>query len=178
MKKFFANFEEIATSIFLVLIIGLTSFNVLLRMTTSHSIQWTEEFSYFCFAWLIFVGMAAAYKRSMHAGIDLLIRFFPNKIQKTVSIATVFLILIGVAVLGYLSLNFAIHAWGKVTPVLKISYFFIDISITVGCILVCLHSIAIIRHMVLKHDYFGEIPLYENLKQLDNEVDIHLAENN
>ena len=78
LKKICVNIEEIIAGIALCIMSVATVFNVFCRLILSKSYPWAEEISYFCFAWLIFVGASAVYKRYQHSSIDILVRVFPD----------------------------------------------------------------------------------------------------
>lgn len=167
MKKVLANLEEIIVSFFLLLMVCMISFNVVLRVATRQSIPWLEEVSYFCFAWIIFVGASAAYKRSLHGGIDLLVRLFPETARKVVSLLSTFLILLICVVMTFFSFRFAVSAGSKVTPILYISYFWVDLSAVVGFGMMCVHSLGFIKNLFLHQDYYRSKPLYSGILDYD-----------
>lgn len=167
MKKIFANLEEIIIAFFLLVMVSLISGNVIIRLITGESITWLEEISYFSFAWVIFVGASAAYKRNLHGGIDLLVRLFPQSIRQIVSLLSTFLIMIVCIVMAYLSWRFAISVGAKVTPVLYISYFWVDLSAVIGFALMVVHSLFFIKNLFVKKDYYRAEPLYEGILNYD-----------
>lgn len=167
MKRIWANLEEIIISFFLFVMVGVISVNVILRLTVHLSFSWLEEVSYFCFAWVIFVGASAAYKRSLHGGIDLLVRLFPEKVRKFVSMLSTILILIICIALTLLSYQYAVGSGSKVTPVLYISYFWVDLSAVVGFALMCIHSLFFLKNLFIHKDYYRSMPLYAGILNYD-----------
>lgn len=145
MKKLIAfilsNVEEIVTAIFLAALLLLTIFNVTLRFTTGRSLVWTEEVSFGCFAWVVFLGASAAYKRHLHSSVEILVQTMPKRFQQVVETVTYVALLLTLGVITYFSLRFSIAAHFKVTPVLKIPYTYIDISVCVGCLLMSVHTV-------------------------------------
>lgn len=141
MKRFINNFEEIISGIALTLVLFIVIFNVLARYFFSMSFNWAEEIAAIGFAWCVFVGASACYKRGMHIGIDILFKFLPVRIARFVSLGTGALLVVSNIYLTYLSLVFSISAWIKPTAVLLIPYTFVDISATVGFSLMSVHSI-------------------------------------
>ena len=81
MKKILTNIEEIITGIALCIMTVLIVMNVFCRLFLSKSFTWAEELSYICYAYVIFVGSSALYKRFGHSAIDLVVRAFPQKLQ-------------------------------------------------------------------------------------------------
>lgn len=167
MRKIFANLEEIISAIFLTVMVAVLVGNVVMRITVSKSILWMEEIAYLCFAWVVFVGAAAAYKRNLHSSIDMVVRLFPAAIRSVVAVAGMLLTLAACVVMVVLSYNFSIHAWGKYTPFLYIRYTFIDLSVTAGFLFMCVHCVAFLRNMLKYGDFVKERQLYANIYSMD-----------
>ena len=76
MKKFLTNIEEIITGAALCVMTVLIVMNVFCRLFLKKSFTWSEEISYICYAYVIFVGSSSLYKRFGHSAIDLVyVRF-------------------------------------------------------------------------------------------------------
>lgn len=171
MRKFLANFEEIVAATFLSVLLVLTICNVGLRFTTGRSLAWSEEISYMCFAWVVFVGASAVYKRGMHSSIDIIVHFLPGTVSRALAFCVTLTVTAAIAVIAWLSIELTYNAYTKLTPILYIPYTFIDLSITTGFALMFVHSIGFLRNIV-KHDNYRDVPLYAGIISLDpNQVD-------
>lgn len=171
MKKILANIEEIIAAFFLSVLLILTIANVALRFTTGRSLAWSEEISYLCFAWVVFVGASAVYKRGMHSSIDIVVHFLPESLSRILAFGVTLVITAAIAVVGWLSLELTYNAYTKLTPILYIPYTFVDLSITTGFALMLVHSFGFLRNIV-KYENYREIPLYRGIVNFDlNEVD-------
>jgi TRAP-type transport system small permease protein len=145
LKWFLSNFEEIVSGIALSITVLVIGFNVIMRYFFSASMNWAEELSAIAFAWVIFIGSAACYKRYMHIGIDVLVNIFPAEARRKLELATaVFLAGLNVY-LFILSLEFSISAWEKPTAVLLWPYTVVDGSAALGFAFMIWHSI---RHAI------------------------------
>ncbi len=141
MKKLFNNLPEIISGIALVIVLFSVITNVLLRYFFSISIAWAGELSTISFAWLIFVGASACYKRKAHIGIDVLVNMLSEKNKRKIEfIVGIFLVLINTYVF-YLSIILAVGAWTKPTPILEIPYTFVNLSLVIGFGLMTIYSI-------------------------------------
>ena len=137
----FRNFEEIIAGTGLVITILAVSFNVVMRYFFARSQNWAEEIASMGFAWVVFVGAAAVYKRKMHIGIDVFVNLMPLGIKSSLQWGmNIFLVFLN-AYLTYLSLVFAVSAWTKPTHILLIPYTFVDLSATVGFALMTFHAV-------------------------------------
>lgn len=145
LKWLLSNFEELVSGVALAVTVLVIGFNVIMRYFFSASMNWAEELSAIAFAWVIFVGSAACYKRYMHIGIDVLVNVFPPEARRILDLATaVFLAGLNVY-LFILSLQFSISAWEKPTAVLLWPYTVVDGSAALGFAFMIWHSI---RHAV------------------------------
>lgn len=142
LKFIVLNFEEIIAGAGLVITILAIAFNVVMRYFFSNSQNWAEEIATLGFAWVVFVGAAAVYKRNMHIGIDAVVNILPAGIRSALDVSlNVFLVVLN-AYLTYLSLVFSIEAWVKPTHILLIPYTFVDLSATVGFSFMTVHAAA------------------------------------
>ena len=176
MKKFLSNFEEIIAGIALIILIILVCINVILRFATSKSINWLEEIVFMCFAYIIFLGASAAFKRNLHSGIDLFVKKLPPKAQAVVSACTTVFLLITCIAITYLSFTYAAASGMKKTPILRIPYFYIDISATLGFGLMCIHCLSFIKNIFQYRDYYREKQIYPDIYQYDSAEDAALDE--
>ena len=132
LKWIFSNFAEIVAGIGLSVMMIITAFNVLSRYIFSFAFGGVEEITLMGSAWCIFVGAAAAYKRRMHYGVDILLSMLPESWKKRANFIIDLLLFICLGYITYLSYVFAMNAWVKPTPYLSIPYFYIDISAALG----------------------------------------------
>lgn len=166
IKIFFANLEEFIAGIFLILLICLTSSNVILRLVTGRSLSWAEEISYASYAWVVFVGASAAFKRKGHSSIDLLVQLFPKKMEKAVVVVTTVIEMAAIGMIACLAVNLSKAAVTKLTPILHISYTYVDISVVFGFSMMLIHCIKQIYN-IIKYDDFNTRPLYASLISID-----------
>lgn len=171
MKKVLSNLEEIIAGIALTVLIVLVCVNVFLRGITSKSINWMEEVVFLCFAYVIFLGASAAFKRNLHSGVDLVVRVLPKKMQAVVSVLSTLLLFAACLAVTYLSFVFAVSSGMKKTPILRIPYFYIDISATFGFGLMCIHCLSFIKNIFKHHDFFRERTLYRQIYRYDSAED-------
>lgn len=124
-----------------ILALILTVCNVFARYVLNSSYPGTEEYVMICFAYVVFLGAAAAYKAKMHYGIDVFINLCPEKIRKIVSVITQLLITVCMAYITYLAISYAFSSVRRTTSYARISYFWILLPMAVGFFLITLYSI-------------------------------------
>ena len=132
LKKICVNIEEIIAGIALCIMSVATVFNVFCRLVLSKSYPWAEEISYFCFAWLIFVGASAVYKRYQHSSIDILVRVFPEKLKVVVTMFSNDSADCVYRSSGIFKPGIFVNAWTRKTPIMNIPYTFEALAMTVG----------------------------------------------
>ncbi len=141
LKWVLRNLEELVSGSALVVTIVTVVFNVAMRYIFRRSFNWAEELAAMGFAWVVFVGAAACYKRKMHIGIDALVSALPSRLQNSLVIAVDgFLVLVN-AFLTYQSLIYSAHGWTRPLAVLRIPYTFVNVSASIGFGLMLMHSV-------------------------------------
>ena len=163
MKKFLTNIEEIITGAALCVMTVLIVMNVFLKK----SFTWSEEISYICYAYVIFVGSSSLYKRFGHSAIDLVVRAFPQKVQVICAIFSTGVLTVTCALSFVLSCGYCASSWTRRTQLLKIPYSVESFALVLGFGFMLIHSIMFFKNVITKKDYFHEIPIYENIYKID-----------
>ncbi|MFD1780080.1 TRAP transporter small permease [Fredinandcohnia salidurans] len=147
LKKWFNPIDDIISVIAISIISFLTIINVFCRFVLNSPISWAEEITLGCFIWLIFIGISSAMKRDGHIGVDYFIQKMPKAMRNVCTIigaAAIYFVLIYIFI--YLGFELASQASSKVTPVLGISYTYIDLAVPIGGLLTAIHfTIKLIR---------------------------------
>nr|WP_304216688.1 TRAP transporter small permease [Fredinandcohnia onubensis] len=147
LKKWFNPIDDFISVIAISIISFLTIINVFCRFVLNSPISWAEEITLGCFIWLIFIGISSAMKRDGHIGVDYFIQKMPKAMRNVCTIigaAAIYFVLIYIFI--YLGFELASQASSKVTPVLGISYTYIDLAVPIGGFLTAIHfTIKLIR---------------------------------
>lgn len=144
MKRFFHHLDDYLGVLALSGIIILISSNVFFRFILNNPITWTEEVSLALFIWLTFIGISSGIKHNSHVGIDYFVRKMPDKIRHYIQVARLVVIFAAtILVFVYWGAAFAIHGVAKVTPVLGISYTFINLAVPLGSLLAVFHLLKV-----------------------------------
>ena len=92
--------EETLIAVFLGLMTLITFANVVARYIFNSNILWALEATVFLFAWLVLLGIGYGVKHSLHIGVDVLVKTFPSKTQKVITlVATVACIVFAILLL-------------------------------------------------------------------------------
>jgi len=159
MKWILKNIEELISMIALTIMILLICINVIARFFFTIAWGWLQEVAIIAFAWCIFIGAAACYKRKMHVGIDFLINLFPASIKRIVVLFVNILLVISNIYLTYLSLVLSVTSWHKPTDMLRLPYTFVNISATIGFTFMTFHAINDLRKSICAKDRCSEVKI-------------------
>jgi len=126
------NLEEIISGTALVIVVASASWGVFTRYLTRSPATWSGELATLAFAWVVFVGASACFKRGGHVSIDMLVNFLPRAtrapIQATIDVV-VFAFCVCVAVLAA---RLSIQNWDNPTSVMRVPIAINYLAVVVG----------------------------------------------
>lgn len=172
LKRIFVNFEEVVAGSALFLMTACVFFNTFGRIFFKKSFATLDELSYLFFAYVIFVGSSALYKRYGHGVIDLVVRLLPEKIQAAISAVISALLVFICGLTFYLSCGYCLSAWTRYSQTLQIPQSFTAFALVLGFFFMTIHSVFFLKNVITKKDYFHEIPIYEGIYEVDSLDDI------
>lgn len=130
IANFLNRLDGIIAAIALVLTVVITVLGVFMRYVLENPITWTEEAMLALMVWFTFMGSSSAFKEDGHVSIDFIVERMGPKLRKGFDIFRyLVLIIILVVVFIWYGYQLAMQAGDKITPILKIPYTFIDISV-------------------------------------------------
>ena len=124
-----SNFEEIIASLFFCFTLILVLVNIFMRYFLKTGIPWSEEVATGCFVWTVFIGAAAAFKENQHIGIDILVKYLSDDKKHLVKLFVDVLLVIVIAFITVLSIQYIFTSYTKPTPVLGVSSAYISSAI-------------------------------------------------
>jgi TRAP-type C4-dicarboxylate transport system permease small subunit len=130
--------EEVLACASLVLVVLAVAWGVLTRYVTAQPAPWAGEVSGMAFAWLVFLGSAAGFKRGMHASVDLLTARLPARVRRSLAIAVDLAVLVFAAYVAWLGFEFTQRNLDNPSPVLRL-----PMSIIYLPVALCFVSVAI-----------------------------------
>lgn len=129
--KVFCRFEEILAMVLLGGLATLVFISALMR-TLKHPLNWAQDVALVAFAWLIFFGSDIAVRGSGLIGIDMLVKHFPKKLQKTIDIVFKVMILVFLCILVYYGIQMTVTGWKRQITALEISYSWVTMAVPTG----------------------------------------------
>lgn len=125
--------DYVAASLLLSLVV-VTIAAVSMRYFFGSPLQWTEEVSGLLMIWIVMIGGVAAERDKEHLSIPLLLDCLPKKAGALINFIVAAASIVGLLYMAYLAYRLAMMAQFKRTQILQISWFWIDIAVTVGAI--------------------------------------------
>lgn len=140
LKWFVLHIEEIISGIAIAIMMCAIFLNVIMRYAFRNPTAWADELAVICLAYVTFVGGAAAYKKNLHFGIDVLLDRLPIKIRMFIRRLTNFIFIVMfafVTVMGYRLFAGAV----KVFNYSGWSYKIMDAALPLGFLSMTVYSI-------------------------------------
>ncbi len=129
--KFISNLDEVLGYLAIGGVTFFTFINVILRYVFEFTISAAEEASLMAFVWLSYLGIAAAFKVDEHIAIDIIIDMLPPKARKVADFIIMAVLTLISAMYTYYSYILTANTGLKATPVLKLNYAWINVSLVV-----------------------------------------------
>lgn len=115
----FYYFEEAVSGFALVVLVAAVCWGVITRYVTATPAAWTGDIASVAFAWLIFMGSAAAFKYGMHMSIDLFWNLLPASPRRVLGFIVDILILAFLAYATWLGVEFCLSTMDDPLPILR-----------------------------------------------------------
>ncbi len=130
--------------------------NVVLRYTTSQSIEWAEEVARHLMIWLTFIGCGPVLRYGGHIAIENLQDSLPTKG------AQVLRLLIALLIAGFclFSIWFGLEYMDRTqyqsTPATQISFAWIYLALPLGMAMTLIHLLLIVRHYISRRAFASD----------------------
>lgn len=175
LRDFGIHFELYLGGLFLFVTTVIVIMNVFTRYFLHFTFIWAEEVAVGCFVWVIFLGLANAYKTQGLIGVEVLTNFVPEKYQPYVVLVTSTIVSIISTTMFVFSVKYVANST-KITSALEISYRYIYSGMVLSFFLTTVYSIYFfiqsLRRIVTGKDIAFEIKDDLEDKMLDEEIEI------
>ena len=136
----FCKFEEILAMFLLGGLAALVFVSALMR-TIKHPLNWAQDVALGAFAWLIWFGSDIAVRGSGLIGIDMLVKHFPQKVQKVIDIVFKIMILVFLCILVYYGIRMTRTGWKRQITALGISYGWVTMAVPTGAFFMIISTV-------------------------------------
>ncbi|WP_173932442.1 TRAP transporter small permease [Chelativorans sp. Marseille-P2723] len=114
---------------------------VLFRYVIGASLYWSEELMRYLTIWSVFGVSGLAYSRGEMLGFTVLVDHLPHIPQQVVKSVVRIIVVIFLLVIAWYGFDFAQRTANDRAIALRISMFWVHLSIPVGCVLMAVHVI-------------------------------------
>ena len=132
IKSVLLNMDAIITCVTLSLCTILVNANIFSRYLFKTPIYWAEEVATSLFIWTVFIGSAYAFRIKAHLGVDILVKLLPEKSKKVAKVVMDIIQILVLVMLTYVSAQYVINSWTRVTDVLMMPRWYFSIAVPLG----------------------------------------------
>lgn len=109
LKGVLSNLDAVVTGTTLLVCVVMANVNVICRYFFNYPLRWGEEFITSLFVWTVFIGSAYAHRTKAHMSVDILVKMFPEKLQKVIEFIIRVLELLILIMVTVISAQFCYH---------------------------------------------------------------------
>jgi len=150
----------------LFVLVVVTIAAVFMRYVVGAPLHWTEEVSGLLMVWIVMIGGVAAEREDQHLTIPLLPDALPRRIGLAMNIAVSTFSIAVLFYMAWLAYELASRAQYKRTQILDVSWFWIDIAVTVGCVCMAVYMgmrvLRYLREMTLSDAEAANLPKHDS----------------
>ena len=139
-------------------IILVTIATVFFRYVIQQPIGWSEELSLAGFAWFTFLGAGSAIRKKTVVSLDFFYDMFNRPLKKTVKLITTVICIAAYLMVIWLGFQMSLKGMLSTTPYLKVSYFYIYLSIPIGGVFSILALLANLMDVLTGRDVVEDKP--------------------
>lgn len=139
--KTIARLTDWLAALPLLALLVIFNLGVVMRYFVDRPLHWTEEVSGLLMIWIVMIGAVAAERDDQHLAIPVLVDLLPPKVTATVNLVVSLLSAVFLLYVSYVGVMLALSVHFKVTGILRISYFWIDIAVPAGFIVIAAYMV-------------------------------------
>jgi TRAP-type C4-dicarboxylate transport system permease small subunit len=134
-----ANAEDLCLAALHALIAGLVLAAVVFRYILNDPLTWSEELVIVLFGWMIFLGIANAFRVRSHIIIDVVVLFAPRAVSIAFGVIATAVTALVLGVLAWYAWRYMVREMPNLTPMLGVSAAWAIAPLVVGSALSILH---------------------------------------
>lgn len=140
MRRLLGTWEETIAALALAVVFLSVVWGVIARYIAPQPAAWSNELATIGFAWLVFLGAAAAAKRRLHVGVDMLTARLSPSIRHGLAIVVAALLAIILTYVAYLAVVIGLGSLHRPTPVLRLPTTVVHAAVVIGFASMALQS--------------------------------------
>lgn len=127
--------------------------NVVLRYTTSQSIEWAEEVARHLMIWLTFIGCGPVLRYGGHIAVENLQDMLPRSVAIALRALIALLLLALFAALVWFGIEYMDRTQYQQTPATQISFAYIYAALPIGAAMTLIHWLLIVRDYIVERTF-------------------------
>ena len=139
--RLFGKVAEFSAAFALFVLVVVTIGAVFMRYFIGQPLQWTEEMSGMLMIWVVMLGGVVAERDRAHLTIPFLMEMLPGKLRRVIAVLVALLSIALLLYMAWLGYRLAEMAQFKVTQILKVSWFWIDLAVPVGALATAIYTL-------------------------------------
>ena len=155
-EKYFLAFNRWALILTLAAMSVIIFTNVVLRYTTSQSIEWAEEVARHMMIWLTFIGCGPVLRYGGHIAIDNLQDALPRRISQILRVLIALLIAAFCLFSIWFGLEYMDRTQYQSTPATQISFAWIYMALPLGMGMTLIHWLLIVRGYIARREFASD----------------------
>lgn len=132
---------EALAALAIIIIVALETIQAISRYCFRSTFLFVDDIVVICFAWLVFAGAAAAYKRKMHYGLEIISSRIHGKARVVFELVVQVIVTFLMGYLLYLSIVLFINSGSKILFTTNLSYKWIDGAAVYGFTMMVLYAV-------------------------------------
>jgi TRAP-type C4-dicarboxylate transport system permease small subunit len=134
LLRLFDMVAEGSVSLMVVALVALVFQSVMGRYFLNRSDIYTQELTQLLYPWIVFIGIAIAYKEKSHLSVTFLVDRFPGKVKKYIEFGQTILIGVLFACLTVVGYRLSVRTADQITPTLAIRKTWFYLSVPLGAL--------------------------------------------
>lgn len=140
----------------MIIIVGLTFYQIVMRFIFNSPPSWTEETIRFLFVYVSLIAAGIGIMEHAHIGVDIIVNLLPNKLKKISQIiVNIFILGFGIFIIKA-SIPLLAMTRRQLSPTLRIPMCYIYASITIFGIMCLIYALFEIYHTVKSKNCINE----------------------
>jgi TRAP-type C4-dicarboxylate transport system permease small subunit len=155
-ENYFMAFNRWLLIILLAVMSVIIFANVVLRYTTSQSIEWAEEVARHLMIWLTFIGCGPVLRYGGHIAVENLQDALPEALAAAVRAVIALLLLAFFVFFVWFGLEYMDRTQYQQTPATQISFAYIYAALPVGSAMALVHWLLIVRNYIRRREFAAD----------------------
>lgn len=121
--------------------VALAAAAVFFRFVVNSSLAFPEEVVRYLFVWMVFLGSAIAFRRNLHAAVEMVVNWMPQRLRQAVLTLANLLCVAFFVVLIFYGMRIVALVYPQESPALEISMSYVYAAVPVGAVFMLLYAL-------------------------------------